>query len=132
MKCGRHGGRRVPAQAGVNASGLFQRGSTQVLSPCAPSATPAMAQEMTTSDPMGRQTYLHHYNSPLFVGETRPMRLPRPPRSPPRPPSPSGPLIPVLPAKGGFPLRESGSSRSASAPTASNLDGLGLRQHAGA
>ena len=72
--------RPISAMAGVlprrvHGSGLFQRGLTQVLS-TATLGTPSDAQEMDDLHPSTEKLYLHHYNFPYSVGETRPMRSP--------------------------------------------------------
>ena len=60
----------------VHGTGLFTRGSTQVLS-CATLAGPGLAQELEGVDPQTEKRYMHNYNFPGFsVGEVKPMRGP--------------------------------------------------------
>ncbi len=60
----------------VHGSGLFNRGSTQVMS-IATLGTPGDAQEMDDLHPDEKKRYLHHYNMPPYsVGEVKPMRSP--------------------------------------------------------
>jgi len=60
----------------VHGTGLFTRGSTQVLS-MATLAGPGLAQELDGVDPQTEKRYMHNYNFPGFsVGEVKPMRGP--------------------------------------------------------
>jgi len=60
----------------VHGSGLFTRGSTQVLS-VATLGSPSDAQELDGVDPQTTRRYLHHYSFPAYsVGEVRPNRGP--------------------------------------------------------
>lgn len=63
----------VPRSHGT---GLFTRGTTQVLSSCA-LGTSGDAQKLDTIDPQTEKKYLHHYNFPGYsVGEVKPSRTP--------------------------------------------------------
>lgn len=60
----------------VHGTGLFTRGTTQVLSTCT-LGTSGDAQRLDTIDPQTEKTYLHHYNFPGYsVGEVKPSRTP--------------------------------------------------------
>lgn len=70
--------RPVSSEVGLlpraHGSGLFTRGSTQVLS-VATLASPGAAQELDGIDPQKEKKYIHHYNFPGYsVGEVKPMR----------------------------------------------------------
>lgn len=58
----------------AHGSGMFRRGSTQVLT-LATLGTPRERQELDILAPIEEKRYMHHYNFPPFsVGETRPLR----------------------------------------------------------
>ncbi len=58
----------------AHGSGMFRRGSTQVLT-LATLGTPRERQELDILAPVEEKRYIHHYNFPPFsVGETRPLR----------------------------------------------------------
>lgn len=60
----------------THGSGLFTRGTTQVLSTCA-LGTGSEAQKLDTIDPQTEKRYMHHYNFPGYsVGEVKPSRTP--------------------------------------------------------
>ena len=60
----------------THGSGLFTRGTTQVLSTCA-LGTGSEAQKLDTIDPQKEKRYMHHYNFPGYsVGEVKPSRTP--------------------------------------------------------
>lgn len=60
----------------VHGSGLFTRGTTQVLSSCTLGTT-GDAQKLDGIDPQTEKRYLHHYNFPGYsVGEVKPSRTP--------------------------------------------------------
>ncbi len=60
----------------VHGSGLFTRGTTQVLSSCT-LGTSGDAQRLDSTDPQTEKKYMHHYNFPGYsVGEVKPMRTP--------------------------------------------------------
>ena len=60
----------------VHGTGLFTRGSTQVLSSCT-LGTSGDAQKLDSVDPQTERRYLHHYNFPGYsVGEVKPARTP--------------------------------------------------------
>ncbi len=60
----------------VHGSGLFTRGTTQVLS-CLTLGINIDAQRLDTIDPVKEKRYMHHYNFPGFsVGEVKPSRGP--------------------------------------------------------
>ncbi|HEY9793003.1 MAG TPA: polyribonucleotide nucleotidyltransferase, partial [Candidatus Obscuribacterales bacterium] len=62
--------------ARAHGSGLFTRGSTQVLSVCT-LGTGMDAQRLDSVDPQKEKRYMHHYNFPSFsVGEVKPNRGP--------------------------------------------------------
>ena len=72
--------RPITVEVGIlpraHGSGLFTRGSTQVLS-VATLGTPGDAQKLDSIDPQKEKRYMHHYNFPSFsVGEVRPNRGP--------------------------------------------------------
>lgn len=72
--------RPITVEAGIlpraHGSGLFTRGTTQVLSICT-LGTPGDAQKLDGVDPQKERKYLHHYNFPSYsVGEVRPNRGP--------------------------------------------------------
>ena len=72
--------RPITVEVGVlgrtHGSGLFTRGTTQVLSVCT-LGTPSDAQKLDSLDPQKEKKYLHHYNFPSWsVGEVRPNRGP--------------------------------------------------------
>jgi polyribonucleotide nucleotidyltransferase len=67
-RCRRHSAR---------ASGLFQRGLTQVLS-IVTLGTPRDVQQLDGLDPEDTKRYMHHYNMPPFAsGEATPLRGPK-------------------------------------------------------
>jgi polyribonucleotide nucleotidyltransferase len=86
----------------THGSGLFERGSTQVLSSVT-LASPGMEQTLDTMEFQGTKRYFHHYNFPSYaVGETKGSRGPG------RREIGHGALaeraiMPVLPAKEDFP-----------------------------
>lgn len=86
----------------VHGTGLFTRGTTQVLSSCT-LGTSGDAQRLDGIDPQTEKSYLHHYNFPGYsVGEVKPSRTPG------RREVGHGALaeraiIPVLPEKENFP-----------------------------
>lgn len=60
----------------THGSGLFQRGSTQVLSSVT-LGSPGMEQTLDTMEYQMKKRYFHHYNFPSYsVGETKPNRGP--------------------------------------------------------
>lgn len=60
----------------VHGTGLFTRGTTQVLSTCI-LGTSSDAQRLDTIDPVTEKKYIHHYNFPGYsVGEVKPARTP--------------------------------------------------------
>jgi polyribonucleotide nucleotidyltransferase len=60
----------------THGTGLFTRGTTQVLS-IATLGTGGDAQKLDSVDPVTEKKYMHHYNFPGFsVGEVKPMRGP--------------------------------------------------------
>ena len=60
----------------VHGTGLFTRGTTQVLSSCT-LGTSGDAQKLDTIDPQTERKYMHHYNFPGYsVGEVKPSRTP--------------------------------------------------------
>jgi polyribonucleotide nucleotidyltransferase len=60
----------------VHGSGLFTRGSTQVMSVCTLGA-PGDAQQLDGVDPATEKRWIHHYAFPGFsVGEVKPLRSP--------------------------------------------------------
>lgn len=60
----------------VHGTGLFTRGTTQVLSSCT-LGTSGDAQRLDGIDPQTEKRYLHHYNFPGYsVGEVKPSRTP--------------------------------------------------------
>lgn len=60
----------------VHGTGLFTRGTTQVLSSCT-LGTSSDAQRLDGIDPQSEKRYLHHYNFPGYsVGEVKPSRTP--------------------------------------------------------
>ncbi len=66
----------VGVLARTHGSGLFTRGTTQVLSVCT-LGTGNDAQKLDSVDPVKEKKYLHHYNFPSYsVGEVRPNRGP--------------------------------------------------------
>lgn len=72
--------RPITVQVGVvpraHGSGLFTRGSTQVLS-ISTLGIKGDAQRLDSIDPQTEKRYMHHYNFPGFsVGEVKPMRGP--------------------------------------------------------
>jgi polyribonucleotide nucleotidyltransferase len=72
--------RPITVQVGVlpraHGSGLFTRGSTQVLS-VATLGTGMDAQRLDSVDPVKEKKYMHHYNFPSYsVGEVKPNRGP--------------------------------------------------------
>jgi polyribonucleotide nucleotidyltransferase len=72
--------RPITVEAGLlpraHGSGLFTRGTTQVLS-IATLGTGGDAQKLDSVDPQTEKRYLHHYNFPSYsVGEVRPNRGP--------------------------------------------------------
>ena len=72
--------RDITCEVGIipraHGSGLFTRGSTQVLSTSS-LGTSGDAQRLDTIDPQSEKKYLHHYNFPGYsVGEVKPSRTP--------------------------------------------------------
>lgn len=72
--------RPITVEVGIlprtHGTGLFTRGTTQVLSICT-LGTPAEAQKLDGLDLQKERTYLHHYNFPSYsVGEVKPNRGP--------------------------------------------------------
>ena len=72
--------RPISCEAGllerIHGSGLFTRGTTQVLSTCT-LGTSGDAQKLDTTDPQTERRYMHHYNFPGYsVGEVKPARTP--------------------------------------------------------
>jgi polyribonucleotide nucleotidyltransferase len=66
----------VGVLARTHGTGLFTRGTTQVLSVCT-LGTGGDAQKLDSVDPQKEKTYLHHYNFPGWsVGEVKPNRGP--------------------------------------------------------
>lgn len=60
----------------VHGTGLFTRGTTQVLSSCT-LGTSGDAQKIDSIDPQTERRYIHHYNFPGYsVGEVKPSRTP--------------------------------------------------------
>ncbi len=60
----------------VHGTGLFTRGTTQVLSSCT-LGTSGDAQKLDSIDPQTERRYIHHYNFPGYsVGEVKPSRTP--------------------------------------------------------
>ena len=60
----------------THGTGLFTRGTTQVLSSCT-LGTSGDAQKLDTIDPQTEKRYMHHYNFPGYsVGEVKPSRTP--------------------------------------------------------
>ena len=60
----------------VHGTGLFTRGTTQVLSSCT-LGTSGDAQRLDGIDPQTEKRYIHHYNFPGYsVGEVKPSRTP--------------------------------------------------------
>ncbi len=60
----------------VHGTGLFTRGTTQVLSSCT-LGTSGDAQKLDSIDPQTERRYIHHYNFPGYsVGEVKPNRTP--------------------------------------------------------
>ena len=60
----------------AHGTGLFTRGTTQVLSSCT-LGTSGDAQKLDTIDPQTERKYMHHYNFPGYsVGEVKPSRTP--------------------------------------------------------
>ncbi len=86
----------------VHGSGLFTRGTTQVLS-IATLGTAGDAQKLDSVDPVKEKRYMHHYNFPGFsVGEVKPNRGPGR-REIGHGALAERALIPVLPAQDTFP-----------------------------
>lgn len=86
----------------THGTGLFTRGTTQVLSTCTLGTT-GDAQKLDTIDPLTEKTYLHHYNFPGYsVGEVKPSRTPAR-REVGHGALAERALIPVLPDKSQFP-----------------------------
>ncbi len=72
--------RPITVEVGIlprtHGSGLFTRGSTQVLSVCT-LGTVGDAQKLDSVEPQTEKKYLHHYNFPSYsVGEVKPNRGP--------------------------------------------------------
>ena len=72
--------RTITCEAGIipraHGTGLFTRGTTQVLSSCT-LGTSGDAQRLDTIDPQTEKKYMHHYNFPGYsVGEVKPSRTP--------------------------------------------------------
>lgn len=72
--------RPITVEVGIlprtHGTGLFTRGTTQVLS-IATLGTGGDAQKLDSVDPVTEKKYMHHYNFPGFsVGEVKPMRGP--------------------------------------------------------
>ncbi|MBX9877124.1 MAG: polyribonucleotide nucleotidyltransferase [Candidatus Obscuribacterales bacterium] len=98
--------RPITVDAGIlpraHGSGLFTRGTTQVLS-IATLGTGGDAQKLDAIDPQKEKTYMHHYNFPGFsVGEVKPSRGPGR-REIGHGALAERALIPVLPSKEEFP-----------------------------
>lgn len=98
--------RPITVEAGIlprtHGTGLFTRGTTQVLS-IATLGTGGDAQRLDSIDPQKEKTYMHHYNFPGFsVGEVKPSRGPGR-REIGHGALAERALIPVLPAKEDFP-----------------------------
>jgi polyribonucleotide nucleotidyltransferase len=69
-------GSAVAVMPRTHGSGLFERGSTQVLSSVT-LGSPGMEQTLDTMEFQMKKRYFHHYNFPSYsVGETRPNRGP--------------------------------------------------------
>ncbi len=69
-------GAMVAVMPRTHGSGLFERGSTQVLSSVTLGA-PGMEQTLDTMEYQTKKRYFHHYNFPSYsVGETKPNRGP--------------------------------------------------------
>ncbi len=86
----------------THGTGLFTRGTTQVLSTCT-LGTSGDAQKLDTIDPITEKRYLHHYNFPGYsVGEVKPSRTPGR-REIGHGALAERALIPVLPDKSQFP-----------------------------
>ncbi len=72
--------RPISCEVGIvprsHGTGLFTRGTTQVLSSCT-LGTSGDAQKLDTTDPQTEKRYMHHYNFPGYsVGEVKPSRTP--------------------------------------------------------
>ena len=72
--------RQITCEVGIvprtHGTGLFTRGTTQVLSTCT-LGTSSDAQKLDTIDLQTEKRYLHHYNFPGYsVGEVKPSRTP--------------------------------------------------------
>jgi polyribonucleotide nucleotidyltransferase len=86
----------------THGSGLFERGSTQVLT-CVTLGAPGMEQTLDTMEYQAKKRYFHHYNFPSYsVGETKPNRGPGR-REIGHGALAERALIPVLPTKETFP-----------------------------
>lgn len=98
--------RPISCEVGIlprtHGTGLFTRGTTQVLSTCTLGTT-GDAQKLDTIDPLTEKSYLHHYNFPGYsVGEVKPSRTPAR-REVGHGALAERALIPVLPEKTQFP-----------------------------
>lgn len=98
--------RPISCEVGIlprtHGTGLFTRGTTQVLSTCT-LGTSGDAQKLDTIDPLTEKSYLHHYNFPGYsVGEVKPSRTPAR-REVGHGALAERALIPVLPEKTQFP-----------------------------
>lgn len=86
----------------VHGTGLFTRGTTQVLSSCT-LGTSGDAQRLDSIDPQTEKKYMHHYNFPGYsVGEVKPSRTPAR-REVGHGALAERALLPVLPEKENFP-----------------------------
>lgn len=112
----------------VHGTGLFTRGTTQVLSSCT-LGTSGDAQRLDGIDPQTEKRYIHHYNFPGYsVGEVKPSRTPAR-REVGHGALAERALIPVLPEKESFPytirvvseVLESNGSTSMASTCASTL-----------
>jgi len=112
----------------VHGTGLFTRGTTQVLTSCT-LGTSGDAQKLDGIDPQTEKDYIHHYNFPGYsVGEVKPSRTPGR-REVGHGALAERALIPVLPEKEQFPytirvvseVLESNGSTSMASTCASTL-----------
>jgi polyribonucleotide nucleotidyltransferase len=121
---------QVEVSPRAHGSGLFTRGETQVLT-LATLGTPREAQEMDTLSPTENKRYIHHYNFPPFsTGETRPLRGASR-RDVGHGALAERALLPVIPPENEFPLHHAAGVGGVVIQRL-DLDGLGLRIHAGA
>ena len=112
----------------VHGTGLFTRGTTQVLTSCT-LGTSGDAQKIDGIDPQTEKSYIHHYNFPGYsVGEVKPSRTPAR-REVGHGALAERALLPVLPEKEQFPytirviseVLESNGSTSMASTCASTL-----------